>query len=206
MKEKNLPELRSVSIFVILLLLTLNGKGQTTSTMPEELTKNTLKDQLNYLDAHTRIYENYRAIREDMFQKIKRNATDSLTEAKMKITGLNILKSSLNLKIDSLKNTLETTITDLDEMTRTKNTIQVIGINVNKLTYNSIVWTIIAGLIAVLILGSLVFKRNKSVTNNTKKELKELKEEFEGYRKTTREAREKMTMDHFNEMKKLKGG
>ena len=105
-----------------------------------------------------------------------------------------------------MKNTLETTITDLDEMTRTKNSIQVIGINVNKLTYNSIVWTIIAGLIAVLILGSLVFKRNQSVTLNTRKELKDLKEEFEVYRKTTREAREKMTMDHFNEMKKLKGG
>jgi hypothetical protein len=39
----------------------------------------------------------------------------------------------------------------------------------------------------------------------TKKEFQDLKVEFEAYRKTSREAREKLTMDHFNEIKKLKG-
>ena len=55
-------------------------------------------------------------------------------------------------------------------------------------------------------MGLLVFNRNMLITFNTKKELKDLKDEFEAYRKTSREAREKMTMDHFIEMKKLKGG
>jgi uncharacterized membrane-anchored protein YhcB (DUF1043 family) len=67
-------------------------------------------------------------------------------------------------------------------------------------------WTIVAGLVAILVIGFLAFKRNLSVTFNTKKELRELKDEFEAYRKTSREAREKMSMDHFNELKKLRGG
>ncbi len=204
MKEINLLNFRFAVIISMLILLTFKGNGQT--TMPEELNNGTLKEQLNYLDAHTRIYENYRAIREDMFQKIKKNATDSLSGAKMRIAGLNAMTTSLNLKIDSLNNSLETTKTSLEEMTRTKNSIKVIGFNVNKLTYNSIVWTIIAGLVLILVLGFLVFKRNHYITLNTKQELKELKDEYEAYRKTSREAREKMTMDHFNEMKKLKGG
>jgi uncharacterized membrane-anchored protein YhcB (DUF1043 family) len=67
-------------------------------------------------------------------------------------------------------------------------------------------WTILILLVAVLLLGCLVFKRNLSTIFNTKKEFKDLKVEFETYRKTTREAREKLTMDHFNEIKRLKGG
>ena len=91
-------------------------------------------------------------------------------------------------------------------MTRTKNSIKLLGLEVNKLTYNSIMWLIIAGLAACLVIGFLVFKRNLYSIHHIKKELSELKEEFEAYRKSAREAREKMSMEHFNEIKKLRGG
>ncbi|MCU0462015.1 MAG: hypothetical protein MUF36_08390, partial [Bacteroidales bacterium] len=57
----------------------------------------------------------------------------------------------------------------------------------------------------LLATGFLAFKRNLAVTRNTKKELDELKTEFEAYRQKTRLEREKMSMDHFNELKRLKG-
>jgi hypothetical protein len=77
--------------------------------------------------------------------------------------------------------------------------------NINKTTYNTLVWTIIAALLIILSLGYVIFKRNLLVITNTKKDLKDLNLEFEAYRKTSREAREKMTMDHFLEVKRLKG-
>jgi uncharacterized membrane protein (DUF106 family) len=43
------------------------------------------------------------------------------------------------------------------------------------------------------------------VTAHTKKECEELKKEFEAYQKASREAREKMSMTHFNELKRLRG-
>ena len=184
----------------------VTGKGNGQATMPDELNKNTLKEQMNYIGEHTRIYENYRAIREDMFQKIKGNVSDTLSAAKSTIVRLNNLTSTLNHTIDSLNTTLETTKTKLENITRTKNSIRLLGLEVNKLIYNTIMWTIVAGLVAILVIGFLVFKRNLSVTINTRKEFRELKDEFEAYRKTSREAREKMSMDHFNELKKLKGG
>ena len=64
---------------------------------------------------------------------------------------------------------------------------------------------VIAGLIIVLALGFTVFKRNRFVTIKTRDEFKKLNEEFEAYRQSSRLAREKMTMDHFREIKKLKG-
>jgi hypothetical protein len=174
--------------------------------MPEEFNKGTLREQMNYLEERTRIYESYRAVREDMFQKIKVNALDSLNQAKNKIVRLNSQTILLNQTIDSLKTSLAANQTSMDEITRERNSIQLLGMNVNKTTYNTFVWAIIATLLVLLAMGYVIFKRNLMVITNTKKDLKDLNLEFEAYRKTSREAREKMTMDHFLEMKRLKGG
>jgi hypothetical protein len=67
-------------------------------------------------------------------------------------------------------------------------------------------WTILAILVFLLAVGFLSFKQNRAITLRTKKDLNELKEEFEEYQKKTRIERERMSIDHFNEIKKLKGG
>ena len=191
-------------ILAVMVISVIKVTGQV--TMPDVLLKSSLKDQYNYIEEHTRIYEDYRAIREDMFQKLKRNVSDTLSSINIKIAGLNKTVSVLNRTIDTLRTNLASTRTKLEEITNTKNSIKVIGLEINKLTYNRIMWTILLALIAVLLLGFLVFKRNLSAIFNTKKEFQELKIEFETYRKPSREAREKLTMDHFNEIKRLKGG
>jgi hypothetical protein len=190
-------------LFAAMLLVAIKANGQT--TMPEELTKSTIKEQIKYLDEHTRIYENYRAVREDMFQKINRNFLDTLSASKNRIDGLLNLTSNLKSTNDSVNNILETTRRILDQTTTTKNSISIFGLEINKVTYNSIMWIIVAGLVIVLAIGFLIFKRNMILTLRTGKELKELKDEFEAYRQSTRIAREKMAMDHFNEIQRLKG-
>ena len=66
-------------------------------------------------------------------------------------------------------------------------------------------FAVVAGLIFILAVGFMAFKRNLFTNISTRKELKELHNEFEAYRQSTRIAREKMAMEHFNEIKKLKG-
>jgi len=204
MKNKSITGARHFLMIVMTLAATIRLSGQT--PVPDELYKNTLNDQLKYLQDKTRIYENYRAIREDMFQVIKKNAIDSLSASKIKVAGLTSLRNRLNKTIDSLNVALDSTKIQLNEMTTSKNSIRLLGIEVNKITYNSIMWILVAGLIALLVMGFLAFKRNVLVTSNTRNELKDLKDEFEAYRKSSREAREKMSMEHFNELKKLRGG
>jgi hypothetical protein len=186
-----------------LIMLSFTGNGQT--TMPEMLVKGSMKEQMNYIQEKTRIYQDYRAIREDMFQKIKGNALDSLNAAKTEINSLKISARERNITIDSLNASIETVRTDLDKMTKTKNSIRLLGMEINKVAYNAILWTIIAVLAGLLIIGFLAFRRNRTVTVHTKREIEELKKEFEAYRKAAREAREKMSMSHFNELKKLRG-
>jgi hypothetical protein len=175
------------------------------AVMPVELTGNALKEQIKYLEDHTRIYENYRAIREDMYQRLNTNILDSLTANKSKISDLKNVTAVLKIENDSLKTLQELTAGNLEEMTATKNSIKVLGIEVNKRSYNSIMWILVAGLICVLSLGFLVFKKCIVTSIRTGKELEKLRTEFEAYRQSSRIAREKLEMDHFNEIKKLKG-
>jgi predicted small metal-binding protein len=196
-------KIRSIMIIAVLVFTALKSHGQ--SAMPDALSTGSLKEQMNYLEEHTKIYENYRAIREDMFQKVKVNISDTLLSVKNRIAGLNKTTSALNQRIDSLKTKLDLTKTGLDEITRTKDSIKVAGLEINKSSYNKIMWTILVILLVALISGFVAFKRNLMTLLNTRKDFQELKTEFEAYRKTSREAREKLTMDHFKELKKLRG-
>ena len=72
----------------ILLAGVVRVSGQNDS--PDVFTKGTINEQLKYLDERTRIYENYRAIREDMFRTISRNTIDTLTKEKNRINELTL--------------------------------------------------------------------------------------------------------------------
>jgi len=195
--------IRLVLLFALITIFPLIAESQT--TMPETLQNGSLKEQLDYIQDKTRIYEEYRAVREDMFQKIKTNSIDSLNKAKAEISSLKLTARVRDTTIDSLNTSIETVKTDLESMAKTKNSINLLGIEINKTAYNAFMWTLIAVLAGLLAVGFLAYKRNHTVTAQTKKEIEEIKKEFEAYRKASREAREKMSMAHFNEIKKLRG-
>ena len=203
MGKMNFAGIRIAFAFGLITMFPFTGNAQT--AMPDMLQNGTLKEQMDFVQEKTRIYEDFRAIREDMFQKIKGNALDSLKAAKTEIKGLKNNTRTLNLTIDSLNASVGTIRMDLDQMTKTKNSISLLGIEINKKAYNAVLWTIIVALAGFLTFGFLAYQRNHNVTAHTRKECEELKKEFEAYRKASREAREKMSMTHFNELKKLRG-
>jgi hypothetical protein len=174
--------------------------------MPDALLKSTIKEQIKYLNEKTLIYEGYRAIREDMFQKLNSNFSDTLAGANARINNLNTMVSELRHKVDSLKAELEATKSSLETAVTTKNSIKLFGRDVNKTSYNAIMWLTIIILAVMLSIVFMAFKRSLAITHNTQKELKDLNDEYLTYKKTAREAREKMSMDHFNELKKMRGG
>ena len=204
MKKINMPVIRYAIVIVMVSGLSLRGVSQ--ANIPDVLFKNSLKEQMDYIQEKTRIYEDYRAIREDMFQLIKRNSLDSLNMALKQISSLKVIVASRNLTIDSLSSSLISTGKRLEEMSNTKNSIAIFGIEIRKSTYNGIMWLTIAILAGVLVAGFLSYKRDRIVTMNTKRGYEDLKKEFDAYKKASREAREKMSMTHFNELKKLRTG
>jgi hypothetical protein len=194
------------SFFTIVFLTTFFSMLRGQTVMPDVLIKNSINEQIKYIKEKTLIYEDYRAIREDMFQKLMANVSDTLSAKTVNINHLNKAVADLKHKIDSLESDLQANKASLEKAITTKNSFRLLGREVNKTIYNSIMWLAILILAASLGIIFLTFKRSLAITHNTQKELKDLNNEFQTYRKTSREAREKMSMDHFNELKKLKGG
>jgi hypothetical protein len=188
-------------IAIVFLSVPVRSNSQ---TIPEEYRNQNIPEQLNFTQEHTRVYENFRAIREDIFQLLTKNINDSLARSKKTINNLIREKNRLNNRIDSINQSLASTNNNLESMTRTKNSIRILGIEIHKATYNTIMWTILGILVALLVLGYLTFKQNRTTTLKTRKELTDVLKEFEDYKQRTRIEKERTTMEHFNEIKKLK--
>lgn len=198
-----------LSLLGLLVMLAVNsvsyGQEQQQTVTPEDFTKLPVREQISFIESHSKIYDNFRAVREEMFQKLKANLRDTLSTMQKRVTELSSENSNLRSSIDTLNSSLSATKTNLDKMTTSKNSMSFLGMEVEKGTYNSIMWALVIGMLVLLVIGFLVFQRNRKVVVNKEKDLDDLKAEFEAYRKSSREAREKMALQHFNELKKLRG-
>jgi hypothetical protein len=198
---------KNLSFPMMFLALMLTGwshtKGQ---SIQEVLDSATLDNQLNYLEDHTRIYENFRAIREDVFQKMKTNTIDSLERAKLDIATLNSELTERNVEIETLNTDLGRAKNERDQAIRTKDSFTLLGIEMNKGVYSTVLWIIILILAIFGVVMFLLFKRAHVVTSQTQKELATLKEEYEVHKKSAREKYEKLVVNHHNEIMKLKRG
>jgi uncharacterized protein YlxW (UPF0749 family) len=181
------------------------GQEQQQTVTPEDFTKLPVKDQISFIESHSKIYDNFRAVREEMFQRLKANLRDTLSNMQKRVTELSNENLNIRSTIDTLNSNLNTTQTNLNQMTTSKNSMNFLGMEVEKGTYNSIMWALVIGMLFLLVIGFLVFQRNRKVVVNKEKDLDDLKVEFEAFRKSSREAREKMALQHFNELKKLRG-
>ncbi len=197
-----------VAILAILTGIPASHKliAQSQNVTPEVFDTASMEGQLEYMEQRTRIYNGFRAIREDMFQKLQRNVRDSIIQATAEIGQLNQEITRRDSRIGTLQTELEKIKEERDQAIRTKESFALLGMEINKRIYNTILWLIILGLAAASILMFLLFKRSNAVTARLKSELEKTREEFETYRTTAREKQEKMVVAHHNEMMKLRKG
>jgi preprotein translocase subunit SecF len=173
-------------------------------TLSEVLDTASIENQLNSIHQRTRVYDNFRAIRDDIFLKMKGNVNDSLNETKLDIATLNSNLADRNFQIETLNSDLTRTKNERDEAIRNKDSMSFIGIQMNKALYNSILWFVILGLLIVSAVLFLLFKRAHAVTSQIKEELKTMQTDFEEHKRSSREKYEKLVVSHHNEIMKLK--
>ena len=163
-----------------------------------------LEAQLDYVHENTRVYNNFRAIRDDIFLKLKRNVRDTLNATKLEVEELNSRLTERNFQIKTLTTDLTRTKEEKDEAIRNRDSLSFFGIQMSKGLYNSIMWFIVLGLAALAVMMVVLFRRSHQVTKQVKEELQASLNEFEEYRKSSREKYEKLVVSHHNEIMKLK--
>jgi hypothetical protein len=160
--------------------------------------------QLEFLHEKTRVYNDFRAIREDVFLKIKKNAIDTLRKEKLEVARLNSELNEREFQIETLNTDLSRAKSERDQSIRTKDSFVFLGMEVQKGVYNTIMWIVVIGLVIVGVFLFLLFKRSFVVTSQTKQELETIQEEYDEYKKNSREKYEKLVVAHHNEIMKLK--
>ncbi|MBW6481315.1 MAG: hypothetical protein K0B37_17955 [Bacteroidales bacterium] len=190
---------------LILVLILLNVNPSASQNLPDVLNEATLDEQYKYLHDETRIYNNFRAIREDMFQKIRRNSIDSLNRAYQKIAAEIQHKEQAVAEKNAMALLLVEMEAERDQAILDRDSLFLLGLPVSKTFYNVLLWSVI-GILAVLAFAAFImFFRSNKITRQKTKDLKELQVEYDEYRKTSRERFEQQSIDHFNELKRLKG-
>ncbi len=174
------------------------------SRMPEIMINGTQEEQMNYVNERTRIYENYRAIREDIFQQMKNNAIDSLNKAKETIVNINNTNADLEETISDLNLQITKLSNEKDDAIKNRDSLVLFGFSMTKSAYNKLLWSIIIILLSLTTFVFLLFKRSNSVTRNALTDLEDIKKEFEEFRRVAHLNKEKLIVSHFNEIKKLK--
>ena len=99
---------------------------------------------------------------------------------------------------------MQTLNNELDIALKEKSSMKLLGIKMEKIIYNSILWLIIAGLLVVLLTFVLLYKRSNTVTVRIKSELTETRNEYEEYRKRALVREQQIVRQLYDEILKYK--
>jgi hypothetical protein len=185
------------TLFTVMIIFISNGltaQTQETETTPS-LDNGTIDSQFEYLINKSSTYQDYKVVKAYWLSKLKSHVSDTLKAVRkdLKITQKTV--TAKNSEIDSLQSNIRNTNEKLTIAIREKNSLQLLGMKINKTAYNSIMWSVTGILALFLLIFLALYKRSNSITVQIKKDLRETKEDFESHRKRAREREEKLVHD-----------
>lgn len=136
------------------------------------------------------------------YQQLKSNVLDSLNKLE---TLIHDKENTLKIERDNIKKTKETldkTKSDLIESNKKENSISLFGIQLSKLKYNLLLWSII--IVSLIALFYFIFKFSKSniLTKEAQNNLLEVEQEFDEHRKKSLEREQKLRRQLQDEVNK----
>lgn len=170
----------------------------------------TMENQFEYLYSKSGNYNaegrSYEVVRRTHLDKLRENVLDSLSSVRTKITELNTTISRQEGIIEDLNVKLENTTNQLNEVTGEKDSMSLFGAQISKVTYNLILWTIIAVLLLFLLLFMYKFRRSNVLTQEAKVKLGDLEAEYEEHRRKALEREQRISRQLQDEINKYKKG
>ncbi len=156
--------------------------------------------QFDYAIDKSGNFQDYKVIKKTWMSQLKLNTLDSIQTLKTNLKSSENLIQEKNKTIESLRSELNTTQSELKE----KNSFGFFGIMVSKTGYDTIMWSIIIGLLIALGFLFIAFRRAYVVTGQTRKDLNDVKDEFEDFRKKALKSKEEVVRQLYDELNKYK--
>lgn len=184
-----------IRVFTLLILFLSQGLvyGQSETTEQElSLDAGTISSQFEYINSVSSNYQEYKVIRRTYLDKLQANITDSLNLYKNQLQELKAELNQHNERINSLNSDLSDTQSNLVRAEQERDSFSFLGILIHKSIYNNIMWGMVILLAVILLVSYFRFKKSHAVTAETKRNLDELREEFEQHRRNTLERERKL--------------
>ena len=180
------------------------GQESGTDTPKPSLNNGTIESQFDYLYRKSSSYQEYKVVKKTFYQKIKGNVLDSMQALKKDLVDTKELVEVQGNEIKSLKSDLLTTNDNLISVTKEKDDINFLGMPMTKASYNSLLWTIIFSLVALLLFFIFRFKSSNTITVQSKNLLRDTEKEFEAYKAKALEREQKVRRELQDELNKQK--
>ncbi|MDP5229200.1 MAG: tRNA (guanine-N1)-methyltransferase [Cellulophaga sp.] len=197
---------------IVLTLLSFNlhfgQEDDDTQEQDATLETGTISGQFEYLAKKSGNYRangvRYEVVKVESLDKLRENVLDTLNLIQKKTTELNakIVENEKTLAALNLK--LTETSTNLLAISEEKDSMSVFGILVAKTTYSIILWTLIAGLLLLLLFFIYKFRSSNILTQEAKTSLSELETEYEDHRRRALEREQKISRQYQDEINKNK--
>ena len=197
--------------FLPFLFISMNATSQEVINKETQAsTSNTIKNQFD--DLYKKSYkwtdpqtgQQYRTVKINNLFLFRNNVYDSIKLANNKFTLSQNTIGEQKILIDSLKAQLAGTSESLTAVTKEKNIIKLFGIELSKTNYNSILWTIIAGLAAFLVLFISKFNRSNIITAEANNDKSEIEKEYEEHKQRALEREQLIRRELQDELNKQK--
>ena len=172
------------------------------------LEEGTIDNQFEYVIRRSNNYQDFKVVKKTWLNILKAHTLDSLKAVHKDLADTKARVDMQAKEISDLKSSLESTQTNLETTRSEKDNISLFGIQMSKGSYKTIMWLIIASLLALLGLFIYKFKNSNTVTRQAKKNLADIEEEFEEHRKTAVEREQRVRrqlQDEINKQKTIKG-
>ncbi|MFK5957773.1 MAG: hypothetical protein QM495_02770 [Lutibacter sp.] len=192
---------KKINLIIAVLLVTTTTFSQITKKF---IDTGSVKNQFDYLIKKSNRYQQYKVVEINWLSKLKSNVSDSLTTSKNEILANYKTINTQQKAIDSLKTVLNNFQGEIDTLTSEKQSISIFGIQIGKTTFKTIVFSIIAILILLLVVFITKFKQSYGIIKQTKLNLKETEDEFESHRKKALEREQKVRRQLQDELNKHK--
>ncbi|WP_127020878.1 tRNA (guanine-N1)-methyltransferase [Flagellimonas beolgyonensis] len=201
-----MKHLRALLTLALLIpLVTLTAQEDDTPVSGNQ----SLKEQFEELERKSTNYRSgngvpYEVIKLSGLNELKANIFDTISTANKSIKDLSATITANTSEIESLNSKLQETTNKLNEVTEEKDSISFFGALISKGTYNFILWSIIFGLLLLLLFFIYRFRNSNFLTQQAKSALAELEEEYENHRRRALEREQKISRQLQDELNKQK--
>jgi len=198
--------LTKVSVILLVTFSLQTTNAQTAKAAADKLSLNsgTIDNQFEFVIRRSNSWQDYKTVKKTWLYALKSHTMDSLKAIHKNLADTKTIVKTQANEITSLKTSLSNTESTLNSTNEEKDNISLFGAKMSKASYKVLMWSIIAGLFALLLFFIYKFKGSNSATRDAKFKLDELETEFEDHRRTALEREQKVRRQLQDELNKHK--